>query len=73
MRTNPVERNFVTRFVMGLAVIVGMFLGGGAGGWLLGSVGVAYAGVLGTLLGSAAVFVAFTAWYRRYDAAWAEE
>jgi hypothetical protein len=71
--TNPVERNFVTRYILGFAVIVAMMLGGGAGGYVLQGVDIPYAGVIGTALGALLVFAAFVAWYRRYDASYTSE
>lgn len=68
MSPNPVENNVVTRFLLGLAVILGLFLGGGAGGALLGRFSFPYSTGIGVLLGSLVVFVAFAAWYTRYDA-----
>jgi hypothetical protein len=68
MDSNPVERNPVTRFVLGFAVIAAMAVGGGAVGTLFDSVGVPAGEYVGVAVGAAAVFVAFAAWYRRYDA-----
>ncbi len=67
MSPNPVEQNVVTRFLLGFAVILGMMLGGAAGGSLASLVDVPYAGVSGVFLGSVIVFGAFSVWYTRYD------
>jgi len=69
MARNPVERNFVTQFLLGIVVITGMFVGGGVGGYAVGRVGVPYDSVVGVMLGSLLVFAAFAVWYSRYDAA----
>lgn len=73
MAQNPVERNFVTRFLLGFAVIVLMFVGGGAVGQLFRMVGIQYGAWLGTAVGAVAVFVCFAALYTRYDASFASE
>lgn len=65
---NPIERNFLTRFLVGLAVVFGMFLGGGALGWTFLSVGVPYGDWIGTGVGAVLAFAAFAVLYRRYDA-----
>lgn len=67
MSPNPVERNVVTRFLLGLVVVLGMMLGGAAGGSIASGIGVPYGDVGGVLLGAASVFLAFAAWYTRYD------
>lgn len=72
MSLNPVEENFVTRFILGFAVIVAMFAGGGAVGSTLQSSEVPYGGVLGTALGAIVVFLVFVVLYRRYDASFEE-
>lgn len=69
MARNPVENNPVTRFLVGLAVVAGMFVGGAAGGGLFAALSVPYAALVGVLLGSGAVFGAFAVAYSRYDAA----
>lgn len=68
MTTNPVEENVVTRFILGLAVIFAMMLGGGAVGSALGATPFPYGGVLGVGTGAVLVFVGFAVLYRRYDA-----
>jgi hypothetical protein len=72
MSLNPVEENVVTRFILGFAVIMAMFAGGGAVGSTLQDSGVPYGGVLGTALGAIVVFLAFVVLYRRYDASFTE-
>ena len=67
MPTNPVEGNFVTRLILGLAVIFAMLLGGGAVGSALGATPLPYGGVLGVGVGALLVFVGFAVLYRRYD------
>jgi hypothetical protein len=68
MGTNPIERNPVTRFLLGVAVVAAMTAGGGAAGWLLDSAGAPAGEYVGVAVGASVVFVAFTVWYRRYDA-----
>ena len=64
MSTNPVEDNFVTRFILGFAVLVAISLGAGLGGLLFEAVGVPWG--IGYLLGGLGVFLGFSAWYTRY-------
>ncbi|WP_254544021.1 hypothetical protein [Halomarina pelagica] len=73
MGNNPVEDNFVTRFLLGLAVIFAMMIGGGAIGGAFLSLGVPYGDWLGVAVGSVLVFVAFVVLYRRYDASYDTE
>ncbi|SNZ04245.1 hypothetical protein SAMN06269185_0497 [Natronoarchaeum philippinense] len=68
MNQNPVEDNFVTRFILGIAVIFLMSVGGGAVGQLFSDLSVPYGAWAGTLVGAIAVFLVFTILYRRYDA-----
>lgn len=68
MERNPVEATFLGRFVVGLGVILGMFVTGGAVGALLQSSGAPYGDWIGVGLGAVAFFVAFVVAYRRYDA-----
>lgn len=68
---NPVEANFVSRFLLGLAVISAMFVGGGAAGRVFQSTGIQYGGVVGVATGAMLVFAGFTLLYRRYDASFA--
>lgn len=68
MEQNPVEATFVGRFIVGLAVVFGMFATGGAVGALLQSTAVPYGDWVGVGLGAIAFFVAFVVAYRRYDA-----
>ena len=68
MATNPVEANPVTRWLLGMVVILAMMVGGGAVGWLVRDVAVPYADVLGTLIGAIAVFFLVAVLYRRYHA-----
>jgi len=67
MATNPVEENFVTRYILGLGVILAMMIGGRAVGSVVGSTELPYGGVLGVVLGALLVFLGFTVLYRRYD------
>lgn len=73
MARSPVERNVVTRFLLGLAVIAGMMIGATAGGRLFATLAVPFASVAGVLVGALAVFVAFAVWYTRYDASFDAE
>ena len=68
MASNPVEANFVTRFLLGTAVLLAMVLGGGAVGQLFLNRGVPYGDWLGTGLGMIVVFAVFAVLYQRYDA-----
>lgn len=68
MASNPVEENFVTRFLLGMAVLLAMVLGGGAVGQFFQNAGVPYGDWLGAGLGMIVVFAVFTVLYRRYDA-----
>jgi len=72
MTSNPVEDNFVTRFILGLAVIFAMMFGGGAGGVALSALDIPFGRLLGTVIGALLVFAAFAVLYRRYDASYAE-
>ena len=65
---NPVENNFVTRFILGFAVIFAMMIGGGAVGWAFSSIGIPYGDWLGVAIGAVVVFAVFAVLYRRYDA-----
>ncbi|MHB9287697.1 hypothetical protein ACKVMT_11755 [Halobacteriales archaeon Cl-PHB] len=67
MVSTPVENNFVTRFLLGLAVIVAMFVGAEAVGRLFTRLDVPYGTNLGVLVGALLVFLAFAAWYTRYS------
>jgi hypothetical protein len=69
MATNPVEENFITRFILGIGVIVAMMVGGGAGGHVLRNLDLPYGGAVGVTLGALFVFIVFIGLYRRYDAA----
>jgi len=69
MATNPVEENPVTRWLLGMAVIFGMMLGGAAGAQVFATVPVPYASVLGVLIGALLVLVGFSVWYTRYHRA----
>lgn len=69
MATNPVEENFITRFILGIGVIVAMMMGGSAGGYVLRTLDLPYGGVVGVTLGALFVFIGFVGLYRRYDAA----
>jgi hypothetical protein len=70
MDSSPVESNFVTRFVLGLAVIFAMFTVGSLVAAAFSILDARYAGGAGVLLGALATFVAFSVWYTRYDASW---
>lgn len=69
MATNPIEENFITRFILGFAVIMAMMIGGGAGGYGLRTLDFPYGGVVGVTIGALVVFIGFVGLYRRYDAA----
>jgi hypothetical protein len=69
MSTNPVDANFVTRFLLGFAVIAAMTVGGRAVGSAFVSVGIPYGEWLGVAVGAMLVFAVFAVLYRRYDAA----
>lgn len=73
MGTNPVEENFVTRYILGFAVIVAMMLGGGAVGGAFQAVEIPYGGGIGVALGAILVLVGFIVLYGRYDAAYDDE
>jgi hypothetical protein len=73
MSPNPVERNPVTRFLLGLAVIVGMMVGAQLLAGALLSVEFPYGALVGAVVGSLLVFGGFVVWYARYDAAADEE
>ena len=70
MSNNPVERNFVTRYILGFAVIFSMMLGGGAVGGAFQSMEIPYGGWIGVAIGAILVFIGFTILYDRYDAAY---
>lgn len=71
MNSSPVERNFVTRFLLGFAVLTLMYIGGSVLARPLASVGGSAAGFVGMFLGALLVFVPFAHWYARYDASFA--
>lgn len=64
---NPIERNVVTRFILGFAVITSMYVGGGVVAGPLVSIAGPVAGFVGMFLGALVVFIAFAHWYARYD------
>ncbi|SER11876.1 hypothetical protein SAMN04489841_2996 [Natrinema salaciae] len=66
MYSYPVEENPVTRFILGLAVIIGMSHGAQAAMIVFTSIGVPYANWMGAIVGSLAVFVTFAAIYTYY-------
>ena len=66
MANNPVEANPVTRWLLGMAVILLMFLGAGGIGWLAGRTDLPFARPVGAAVGAAAVLVVVGAWYWRY-------
>lgn len=65
---NPVEANVVTRFILGLAVIFAMMLGGGVVGRAFETLEFQYAGAIGVAVGALAVLLGFVVLYTRYDA-----
>ncbi|ADJ15145.1 hypothetical protein [Halalkalicoccus jeotgali] len=69
MARNPVERNFVTRFLLGLAVLTLMYIVGGPLVSMAGPV----AGFASVFVGALAAFVLFAHWYARYDASFESE
>lgn len=73
MGSNPVEANFVTRYLLGFAVIVAMMLGGGAVGAAFRATEVPYGGWIGVTVGAVLVFVGFVVLYGRYDASYDDE
>lgn len=72
MTRNPVERNVVTRFLLGLAVLLGMMVGGAGGAAVFRRLGVPYADWTGVFAGAVVVFLAFAVVYTRYDASFAD-
>lgn len=68
MPRNLVERNFVTRFILGLAVIGLMYVGGAVLARPLVAIAGPYAGFIGMFVGALVVFVLVAWWYTRYDA-----
>jgi hypothetical protein len=64
----PVGRSVLTRYLLGLAVVVAMLLGGGAVGCAALAVALAYDGVLDAVVEGVLVFAGFTFLYDRYDA-----
>ncbi|WP_049921558.1 hypothetical protein [Halopiger djelfimassiliensis] len=68
MTRNPIEANPVTRFALGLAVIVTMSVAAYLVGNFFVALGVPYPGWIGTAVGTVVVFAAFVVLYRRYDA-----
>ncbi len=73
MATNPVERNVVTRFVFGFAVIAATMLGAGAVGGGLRTLAVPYGAWIGAAVGALAVLVAVGVVYTRYDRAYTRD
>jgi hypothetical protein len=67
MTETPAEANPVTRFILGLAVILAMMAGGGAVGALVRPLDVSFATPVGVAVGALAVFVAFGVLYQRYS------
>lgn len=67
MSSNPVERNFVTRFILGLAIVCLMIIGGSAVAYLLRSFSVPYGGAIGVTVGAIVVFCLFSWWCTHYD------
>lgn len=67
MARNPIEQNFVTRFILGLVIIGLMSAGGAVLARPLASFAGSTAGFVGMFLGALLVFVLFARWYTRYD------
>lgn len=67
MNSNPVERSFVTRLFLSLAVIVSMSAGGAILAGPLTALGGPGAGLLGMGIGALAVFVLFAQPYSRHE------
>ncbi|MFC6615887.1 hypothetical protein ACFQAS_13180 [Halopenitus salinus] len=67
MENNPVENNFITRFILGFAVIIAMMIGGRAVGGVLISADIPYGDWIGVAIGAIAVFGVFAVLYQRYD------
>lgn len=70
MVNNPVENNFITRLILGFAVIVAMMIGGGAVGGLLMNAGIPYGDWIGVAVGAIVVLGVFVVLYQRYDASY---
>lgn len=68
MTQNPVEANPVTRFLLGLAVIFAMMVGGGVVGRALEATTLPYGLQIGVFSGALLVFAGFAALYRRFNA-----
>ena len=73
MARNPIEDNFVTKYVLGFAELFTMMIGGGAVGRTFLSIGIPYGNWLGVAVGASLVFAVFTVLYRRYDASYTTE
>ncbi|KYH26728.1 hypothetical protein HAPAU_18320 [Halalkalicoccus paucihalophilus] len=73
MPRNPVERNVVTRFILGFAVLTLMYVVGGAVGGPLVSMAGPVAGFIGVFVGALVAFALFAHWYARYDASFGTE
>lgn len=73
MASNPIERNFVTRFLLGLVVIGAMAAGGAFLARPLTSLGGPVAGFVGMFVGALLVFALFAGWYSRYTASFATD
>lgn len=68
MKQNPVEDNFVTRLILGVAVIYAMMIAAVSVATAFRNVGIPRAELIGTALGAMLVFVIFALLYRCYDA-----
>lgn len=66
MGKTPVERNFITRIILGFVVIFVMLIMGSVIGNVMSSIN-KYAGWLGFAIGAILVFVIFTAMYYNYS------
>ncbi|SEH14513.1 hypothetical protein SAMN04487967_1637 [Natronorubrum sediminis] len=73
MGQNPVEDNFVTRIILGLAVIYAMMVAGGTLGESFAGLEIPYAEWIGVAVGAMLVFAVFIPLYRWYDASYSSE
>lgn len=67
MAKNPIENNPVSRFILGFAVIFGMFVGGGIGARVFASISMPFAELIGVVIGALAAFAMFSWFYFKYD------
>ncbi len=73
MPRNSIERNFVTRLILGVAVLTLMYVAGGTLARPLVSMGGPIAGFIGVFVGALVMFVLFAHWYARYDGSFETE